>query len=479
MAGYVLILAVIVLGGAIATIGDRLGSKVGKARLTLFNLRPKQTAVLITILTGSLISGATLGILLATSKELQDAVLRIGTIRRQQEAAELELETALIQKDTIESDLAASQANLAEVKKQLDQAMNTLTRALSRQQQTQRQFNQLQAQYRETEQNLAAAQAQSRTLSGEIAQLRDQEAAALAQLQVAQDQREELETALGQIQTRLAAAESQKQSLEAAIATIQTQLATADQQRQALLDQQSRLRAEISDLELSRKRLEENVEVLLLGLRRGNITIRAGQVLAAGLVQGIDSPEKARQAVEEFLRQARRNAIILNDPKDIQPSDQVIQVTKADIDRLTQELMTSKTFTVRILAAANYLQGESNILVVPQLAENSLVFPAGETIASITLNPANLSDEQILQRLDGLFTTSNQRAIAAGVWPDPVTGTVGSFDQIELVKFILALKNHAGPLEISSTVPQSIYTAGPMKLELVARQNQKVILRGG
>ncbi|WP_298617154.1 DUF3084 domain-containing protein, partial [uncultured Thermosynechococcus sp.] len=31
MAGYVLVLAVIILGGAIATVGDRLGSKVGKA----------------------------------------------------------------------------------------------------------------------------------------------------------------------------------------------------------------------------------------------------------------------------------------------------------------------------------------------------------------------------------------------------------------------------------------------------------------
>ncbi len=479
MAGYVLILAVIVLGGVIATIGDRLGSKVGKARLTLFNLRPKQTAVLITILTGSLISGATLGILLATSKELQDAVLRIGTIRRQQQAAELELKTALIQKDTIESDLAASQANLANVKKQLDQATATLKTALDRQKQTQQQFERLQARYRQTQTNLERFQAQSRTLTTEINRLKEQEAAALAQLQVAQNQRQELETAVQQIQTRLAAADQQKQALEQAIATTQAQLAAADQQRQALLDQQSQLRAEISSLETSRKRLEENVEVLLLGLRRGNITIRAGQILAAGLVQSIDDATKARQAIEELLRQARRNAIVLNDPKGIKPSDQVIQVTKADIERLTAQLMSGKAYTVRILAAANYLQGESNILVVPQLAENNLVFSPGDTIATINLNPANLTDAQILQRLEGLFTTSNQKAITAGVWPDPVSGSVGSFDQIELVKFILALKDFSGPIEISSTVPEAIYTAGPMKLELVARQNQKVILRGG
>ena len=38
--GYILILATLLLGGVIATVGDRLGTKVGKARLSLFNLRP-------------------------------------------------------------------------------------------------------------------------------------------------------------------------------------------------------------------------------------------------------------------------------------------------------------------------------------------------------------------------------------------------------------------------------------------------------
>ncbi|NJM85416.1 MAG: DUF3084 domain-containing protein, partial [Leptolyngbyaceae cyanobacterium RM2_2_21] len=32
--GYILILAVLILGGVIATVGDRIGMRVGKARLT-------------------------------------------------------------------------------------------------------------------------------------------------------------------------------------------------------------------------------------------------------------------------------------------------------------------------------------------------------------------------------------------------------------------------------------------------------------
>jgi len=48
--GYILIIAILVLGGVIATVGDRIGTRVGKKRLSLFNLRPKNTAVLVTIL---------------------------------------------------------------------------------------------------------------------------------------------------------------------------------------------------------------------------------------------------------------------------------------------------------------------------------------------------------------------------------------------------------------------------------------------
>ena len=69
--GYILILAILIVGGVIATVGDRIGTRVGKARLSLFKLRPKNTAVLVTILTGTLISASTLAILFAADDGLR------------------------------------------------------------------------------------------------------------------------------------------------------------------------------------------------------------------------------------------------------------------------------------------------------------------------------------------------------------------------------------------------------------------------
>ena len=71
MSGWLLIIALLLLGGVLSTLGDRLGSRVGKARLSLFNMRPRRTAVLITVLTGSLISALSLGLMLLVSRQLR------------------------------------------------------------------------------------------------------------------------------------------------------------------------------------------------------------------------------------------------------------------------------------------------------------------------------------------------------------------------------------------------------------------------
>ena len=82
MSGWLLILALLVLGGVLATLGDRLGSRVGKARLSLFNLRPRRTAVLITVLTGSLISAMSLGLMLLVSDRLRKGLFELDQLER-------------------------------------------------------------------------------------------------------------------------------------------------------------------------------------------------------------------------------------------------------------------------------------------------------------------------------------------------------------------------------------------------------------
>jgi uncharacterized protein (DUF3084 family) len=169
-------------------------------------------------------------------------------------------------------------------------------------------------------------------------------------------------------------------------------------------------------------------------------------------------------------------------PRALAPEQQVVQIANDNVEQLVNQISDGKSYVVRVLSAANYLEGETfsnngGVLVVAQAFPNQVVFPAGEQVATVSLNPANMTDEQILDRLDYLFTISNRRAIQSGILPDPLTGSVGSFRQIDLIKFVLELKKYNGNIDVAAIAPQAIYTSGPLSLELVAVRNNQVILR--
>ena len=74
MYGVTLILVLAVVGGVIAFIGDRLGTRIGKKKLTIFGLRPRHTAVVVTIFTGICITTVTFGIMAAVSENVRTAL---------------------------------------------------------------------------------------------------------------------------------------------------------------------------------------------------------------------------------------------------------------------------------------------------------------------------------------------------------------------------------------------------------------------
>ena len=127
MSGWLLILALLVLGGILSTLGDRLGSRVGKARLSLFNMRPRRTAVVITVLTGSLISALSLGLMLLVSRQLRvglfelDALqARLKTSREQLQASQQERQKARSETGRIEAELTIARERANTLRKELE-----------------------------------------------------------------------------------------------------------------------------------------------------------------------------------------------------------------------------------------------------------------------------------------------------------------------------------------------------------------------
>ncbi|MCR5176174.1 MAG: DUF3084 domain-containing protein [Anaerovibrio sp.] len=94
MYGVFLIMVLVVTGGAIAFIGDRLGSKVGKKKLTVFGMRPKYTSILVTILTGISITTMTLAVMTTVSDNVRTALFGMDKLQQSMVEAEQRLGTA-------------------------------------------------------------------------------------------------------------------------------------------------------------------------------------------------------------------------------------------------------------------------------------------------------------------------------------------------------------------------------------------------
>lgn len=122
MTGWLLILALLVLGGVLSTLGDRLGSLVGKSRLSLFNLRPRKTAVLITVLTGSLISALSLGLMLLVSQQLRVGLFELDRIEHRLRDSRTSLSRS-------QADLKRSHSDLLQAERGRKQARQLLVEA--------------------------------------------------------------------------------------------------------------------------------------------------------------------------------------------------------------------------------------------------------------------------------------------------------------------------------------------------------------
>jgi len=89
--GIILILTIALLGGIIALLGDRVGMRVGKKRLSLCGLRPKYTSMIITVVTGIMIAGTTLLLLAVVSKDVRTALFRMKTLQQELAVTKSEL----------------------------------------------------------------------------------------------------------------------------------------------------------------------------------------------------------------------------------------------------------------------------------------------------------------------------------------------------------------------------------------------------
>lgn len=126
MYGIMLIVVLVLTGGVIAFIGDRLGSKVGKKKLSLFGLRPRHTSILVTIITGILITTVTFGILAIASKDVRTALFGMDKLKAELNDKQYALEEASNDLASVTFDLNTTKEEYAKSKKDLEETQKDL-----------------------------------------------------------------------------------------------------------------------------------------------------------------------------------------------------------------------------------------------------------------------------------------------------------------------------------------------------------------
>lgn len=507
--GIILIVAILVLGGVLATLGDRIGTKVGKARLSLFNLRPKNTAVLITIVTGVLISGSTLGILFATSKPLRRGIFEYDETQRNLRKAREEINEARQEKAQIENELIQARTEQADAQGRLNETNKALERVLAQRaeteeqlEETQEQLNRVESDFEQTQQEIAnlsskfqQAQGRLQTVTNQAEDLRQEIAQLQSDRQTLIQQRDAVREQITQRDQEIAQRNQEIAQRDQEIAQRNAEIAQRDQEiiarNQALeeRDQEIAIRTEaiaqretrLKELEEQQSYLERQVRTLeryyqdYQGLRQGNVALLRGQILASAVVR-VPAPGQAPEAIDELLREANRTAIQqMNGSGEAEASQQVIQITSVEVEELTNQIGDGQDYVVRILSAGNYVRGETAVRVFADAVLNQVVFLAGEAIAATSINPVTMNDEQILERLDLLIESSKFRARRAGIFGSTIQ--IADGDPETLLRFVQQVKSSSQPLDIRAVASVATYTAGPLKLELVALQDNQVLFR--
>jgi len=453
----VLIAAILLLGGLLAALGDYLGTKVGKARLRIFQLRPRQTATFVTIFTGTLIAASTLGILFATSESLRKGIFRLDEYLNRLQDARNELAEAVQDKEQVEQELAQARASLDQVNRKFQSTQDQLAAVSLKVKQLNQQLSSLQA---EREKLLK----ERKRLEQEIIK-KDQELL---------EQKEQLQTT----KERLEILENQRQELQTEIETQDQKIAELDESIQTRDEVLQFQEAEVNTLEDQIIKLQKQIQALeqyyqnYQALRRGNVALGKGEVLAFNVIQ-VENPNRVEGIINQMLRQANQNAIEATRPGNEKFQEQVLVITQSQMKRIKEILKDGREYVVQIVTAGNYLSGEKKIRVFADVVPNEQVFEKGDVVASLSLTPKEVQQGELSERIDLLLAAARFRARRSGVLGQVVLRG----NNLEVIRFMekLATLNQSYD-QISAIAAQKTKTAGPLRLELKVMQNEKVIL---
>ncbi|MFA4029103.1 MAG: hypothetical protein GDYSWBUE_001735 [Candidatus Fervidibacterota bacterium] len=470
MYSILLIGALTFVSGLIAYIGDVLGRKLGKKRLTIFRLRPRHTAMLISVIAGIIIFVMTVTVLAAASREVRLALF--------------ELDKLLSERNQLQKQLDGLRSSYHLWKKQAEVLSRRLKTEQERVMQVQRRYAQVNAELLKAKLQLGESKSRLQRMSKELAQLERELSRSQAQLAASRSELRQVSAALKDTTENLQSSRKELERVKLEIAkadeTARRSIATARKQLDELRRQVDELQAMRAEMERYRKSLDAYVAQLLF---RGDLIYRAEETIAIGVIDGSMPKERILAELQGLLddadKLAKRKGASAHDGEravkifgmliKLPGQDDPVLFTEKDILNVIAENIseTGGSVIAEVYAKRNSFTGEQ-VPVDIRLYRNQLVFKHGEVLASRKLNGRAPVGELMEELASMIYTDLTRVARERGLLmrTDGERPTYGSIPFFELGNVIEQLKRINGPAIVEALAKRDTFTVGPLEVEL-------------
>lgn len=488
------------MGGGIAYLADMVGKKLGKKRLSVFGLRPRQTAALGTICLGVLITMVTITFALVVSSGTRHIWFHGNEIRRELSKLEDELQSRssrntelaqnnneLVKKITLTSvelrkrqaDLQKAQTNLQTVNAQitsLQLRISALTKDATKKEKALAEANK-QLQNIKASLSIVTVALHQNSLNLKEVQKVNQEV--LRKNQELVEQNEELGTAQAKLQTDKAALEKDLAKIKEDVSSLQHAKEVAqselDKSQRELTEVEKELTTAQNDLTNTKAELAEKEGILgvLKGIsdvsRKEPLTYRMGEEVARLKVPGNVSQSAANGALTLLLRRARV-AAQQRGASTAQIYDHENRTSEQIIRPILHQLATGAGAKVILSTAQfNAFRGEAVSLELA-VQPDPRVYSSGQVVAE-TVIEANRGDAVVYQELSTFLQEKvSQKAKKDGMIPvansDVPLGQVSQADVLQLIQELHAVNR---PIRLYAHAVGDTYAADSLKLEFRLR----------
>ncbi len=177
MNAFLIIGVVVFLSGLIAYLGDRIGMKMGKKRVSLFGLRPRYSSIIITIITGVLIAVLSITVLLGVYSELRQALFNINDVLNRLEYLNEQLSKRDQELTDLQEKIAAREEEINEKEKIIEEKDQQIAQKDAEIAETEAELKDLAANRQELQNRVEELSSQRANLEEQVSNLEEQIAA--------------------------------------------------------------------------------------------------------------------------------------------------------------------------------------------------------------------------------------------------------------------------------------------------------------